>query len=71
MKFTIFFVYLNMRVISIITRSGGCEQDTIDEVYLDLADVAETMLAEAPPERFEAIYEEALKSHVLEQVCII
>lgn len=34
-------------------------------MYLDLTDVAETMLAEAPPESLEAIEEEALKSHVL------
>ncbi|XP_040362264.1 DNA polymerase eta isoform X1 [Rosa chinensis] len=52
-------------VVSILSRKGRCERASIDEVYLDLTDAAETMLAEAPPERLEAIEEEALKSHVL------
>ncbi|KAL6206239.1 hypothetical protein ACLB2K_023488 [Fragaria x ananassa] len=52
-------------VVSILSRKGRCERASIDEVYLDLTDAAETMLAEAPPESLEAIEEEALKSHVL------
>ncbi|XP_050371649.1 DNA polymerase eta isoform X2 [Argentina anserina] len=54
-----------MQVVSILSRKGRCERASIDEVYLDLTDAAETMLAEAPPESLEAIEEEALKSHVL------
>ncbi|XP_024197220.2 DNA polymerase eta isoform X1 [Rosa chinensis] len=52
-------------VVSILSRKGLCERASIDEVYLDLNDAAETMLAEAPPESLEEIEEEALKSHVL------
>ncbi|CAN6553648.1 unnamed protein product [Malus baccata var. baccata] len=52
-------------VVSILARKGRCERASIDEVYLDLTDAAETMLAEAPPESLEIIEEEALKSHVL------
>ncbi|KAM2792817.1 hypothetical protein PS2_004421 [Malus domestica] len=52
-------------VVSILARKGRCERASIDEVYLDLTDAAETMLAEAPPESLEVIEEEALKSHVL------
>ncbi|XP_058197567.1 DNA polymerase eta isoform X4 [Rhododendron vialii] len=52
-------------VVSILARKGRCERASIDEVYLDLTDAAEAMLAEAPPESFERIDEEALKSHVL------
>ncbi|XP_062012253.1 DNA polymerase eta isoform X1 [Rosa rugosa] len=52
-------------VVSILSGKGRCERASIDEVYLDLTDAAETMLAEAPPESLEAIEEEALKSHVL------
>lgn len=52
-------------MVSILSRKGRCERASIDEVYLDLTDAAETMLAEAPPESLEAIDEEALKSHVL------
>ncbi|KAK9937235.1 hypothetical protein M0R45_014038 [Rubus argutus] len=52
-------------VVSILSRKGRCERASIDEVYLDLTEAAETMLAEAPPESLEAIDEEALKSHVL------
>ncbi|XP_024157499.1 DNA polymerase eta isoform X1 [Rosa chinensis] len=52
-------------VVSILSRKGRCERASIDEVYLDLTDAAETMLAEAPPESLEEIEEEALKSHVL------
>ena len=44
---------------------GRCERASIDEVYLDLTDAAETMLVEAPPDSLEVIEEEALKSHVL------
>lgn len=60
-------VYRNAgsEVVSILARSGRCERASIDEVYLDLTDAAETMLAETPPENFEAIDGEALKSHVL------
>ncbi|RVX02628.1 DNA polymerase eta [Vitis vinifera] len=46
-------------------KEGRCERASIDEVYLDLTDAAEAMLAEMPPESLEAIDEEALKSHVL------
>ncbi|KAG5516124.1 hypothetical protein RHGRI_036989 [Rhododendron griersonianum] len=52
-------------VVSILARKGRCERASIDEVYLDLTDAAEAMLAEAPPESSERIDEEALKSHVL------
>ncbi|XP_068323488.1 DNA polymerase eta [Pyrus communis] len=52
-------------VVSILAMKGRCERASIDEVYLDLTDAAETMLAEAPPESLEVIEEEALKSHVL------
>lgn len=52
-------------MVSILSRKGRCERASIDEVYLDLTDAAETVLAEAPPESLEAIDEEALKSHVL------
>lgn len=52
-------------MVSILSRKGRCERASIDEVYLDLTDAAETMLAEAPPESLEAIEEEVLKSHVL------
>ncbi|GMY35061.1 dna polymerase eta [Fagus crenata] len=52
-------------VVSVLARKGRCERASIDEVYLDLTDAAETMLAETPPESLEVIDEEALKSHVL------
>ncbi|KAL6992115.1 DNA-directed DNA polymerase, partial [Sarracenia purpurea var. burkii] len=52
-------------VVSILARKGRCERASIDEVYLDLTDAAEAMLAETPPESLEKIDEEALKSHVL------
>ncbi|KAH7838232.1 hypothetical protein Vadar_023796 [Vaccinium darrowii] len=52
-------------VVSILSRKGRCERASIDEVYLDLTDAAEAMLAESPPESLERIDEEALKSHVL------
>ncbi|KAL3827725.1 hypothetical protein ACJIZ3_016527 [Penstemon smallii] len=60
-------VYRNAgsEVVSILARRGRCERASIDEVYLDLSEAAETMLAESPPERLESISEEALKSHVL------
>ncbi|KAJ7969409.1 DNA polymerase eta [Quillaja saponaria] len=52
-------------VVSILATKGRCERASIDEVYLDLTDAAETMLSETPPESLEAINEEVLKSHVL------
>ncbi|CAL5373964.1 unnamed protein product [Camellia sinensis] len=52
-------------VVSILARNGRCERASIDEVYLDLTDAAEAMLAETPPESLEKIDEEALKSHTL------
>ncbi|KAI3440286.1 UmuC domain-containing protein [Psidium guajava] len=52
-------------VVSILARTGRCERASIDEVYLDLTDAAETMLAETPPESLEVIDDEALKSHIL------
>ncbi|GMI90780.1 Y-family DNA polymerase H [Hibiscus trionum] len=52
-------------VVSILSRRGRCERASIDEVYLDLTDAAETMLAENPPQSLEKIDEEALKSHIL------
>ncbi|KAI3455786.1 hypothetical protein Pfo_012449 [Paulownia fortunei] len=60
-------VYRNAgsEVVSILSNRGRCERASIDEVYLDLTESAETMLAETPPERLEAISEEALNSHVL------
>lgn len=54
-----------LQVVSILARKGRCERASIDEVYLDLTDAAEAMLAEATPESLERIDEEALKSHVL------
>lgn len=50
---------------SILSRKGRCERASIDEVYLDLTEAAETMLAESPCESLEAIREEAYKSHIL------
>ncbi|KAL3523149.1 hypothetical protein ACH5RR_015983 [Cinchona calisaya] len=60
-------VYRNAgsEVVSILARKGRCERASIDEVYLDLTEAAEKMLAETPPESLEAINEEAVKSHVL------
>ncbi|KAM7500403.1 hypothetical protein LguiA_024817 [Lonicera macranthoides] len=52
-------------VVSILSRKGRCERASIDEVYLDLTDAAETMLAETPPESLEEIDEEVLRSHIL------
>ncbi|KAL1328379.1 DNA polymerase eta [Arachis hypogaea] len=52
-------------VVSILSKKGRCERASIDEVYLDLTDAAETMLLEMPPEAREDIEEEVLKSHVL------
>ncbi|KFK31611.1 hypothetical protein AALP_AA6G135700 [Arabis alpina] len=52
-------------VVSILAQSGKCERASIDEVYLDLTDAAESMLADAPPESLDSIDEEALKSHIL------
>ncbi|XP_062094815.1 DNA polymerase eta isoform X3 [Humulus lupulus] len=52
-------------VVSILARTGRCERASIDEVYLDLTDAAEKMLAEAPPEIFEPVDDETLKSHIL------
>jgi DNA polymerase eta len=52
-------------VVSILAKSGKCERASIDEVYLDLTDAAESMLADAPPESLELIDEEVLKSHIL------
>lgn len=56
---------MNSQVVAILARKGRCERGSIDEVYLDLTDAAETMLAEIPPESLEVIDEESLKSHVL------
>lgn len=55
----------NLQVVSILSRKGRCERASIDEVYLDLTDAAESMLSESPPEILEILDEEALKSHVL------
>ncbi|XP_018812733.2 DNA polymerase eta isoform X1 [Juglans regia] len=52
-------------VVSVLARTGRCERASIDEVYLDLTEAAETMLAETPPESLEVINEEAVKSHIL------
>ena len=53
-------------MVSILARKGRCERASIDEVYLDLTDVAEeAMLAETPLESLEKIDEEAPKSHIL------
>ncbi|XP_010494524.1 PREDICTED: DNA polymerase eta isoform X2 [Camelina sativa] len=52
-------------VVSILAQSGKCERASIDEVYLDLTDAAESMLADAPPESLELMDEEVLKSHIL------
>lgn len=52
-------------VVSILSRKGRCERASIDEVYLDLTDAAESMLSENPPEILEVLDEEVLKSHIL------
>ncbi|XP_019053685.1 PREDICTED: DNA polymerase eta isoform X2 [Nelumbo nucifera] len=52
-------------VVSILARKGRCERASIDEVYLDITDAAETMLSENPPEILESIDDEVLKSHIL------
>lgn len=52
-------------VVSILSIKGRCERASIDEVYLDLTEAAESMLSEAPPESLEDIDKEVLKSHVL------
>ena len=52
-------------MVSILSSKGRCERASIDEVYLDLTEAAETMLAQNSPESLEAISEEALKSHIL------
>jgi len=52
-------------VFSVLARKGRCERASIDEVYLDLTDAAETMLAETPLESLEVIDEEVVKSHIL------
>ncbi|PPS15899.1 hypothetical protein GOBAR_AA04679 [Gossypium barbadense] len=52
-------------VVSILARRGRCERASIDEVYVDLTDAAEMMLADNPPQGMETIDEEALKSHIL------
>ncbi|XP_020256660.1 DNA polymerase eta isoform X2 [Asparagus officinalis] len=52
-------------VVSILSSKGRCERASIDEVYLDLTEAAESMLLETPPEVLEEIDEEVLKSHVL------
>ncbi|XP_047330613.1 DNA polymerase eta isoform X2 [Impatiens glandulifera] len=51
--------------VSILATKGRCERASIDEVYLDLTEAAEAMLAETPPDSLDTIDEEALKSHVL------
>lgn len=56
---------IDVQVISILARKGRCERASIDEVYLDLTDAAETMLAMSPPESLDDVDEEALKSHIL------
>ncbi|KZV46344.1 DNA polymerase eta [Dorcoceras hygrometricum] len=60
-------VYRNAgsEVISILSRKGRCERASIDEVYLDLTEAAETMLTEHPNGLLDLINEEALRSHVL------
>ncbi|XP_010538637.1 PREDICTED: DNA polymerase eta isoform X2 [Tarenaya hassleriana] len=52
-------------VVSILSQKGKCERASIDEVYLDLTEAAESMLADKPPETLEVIEDEALRSHVL------
>ncbi|XP_054801326.1 DNA polymerase eta isoform X2 [Prosopis cineraria] len=52
-------------VVSVLARKGRCERASIDEVYIDLTEAAETMLKEASLENLDDIHEEVLKSHVL------
>ncbi|KAM7271461.1 hypothetical protein ACFE04_030675 [Oxalis oulophora] len=52
-------------VVSILSRKGRCERASIDEVYLDLTDAAQTMLVEIPPHTLQVMHQEVLKSHVL------
>lgn len=53
------------KVVSILSTKGRCERASIDEVYLDLTEAAESMLLETPLELLEEIDEEVLKSHIL------
>jgi len=41
-----------------ISKFSGCERASIDEVYLDLTHVAETMLMETSPESMQDFEEE-------------
>lgn len=59
------WTFIKLQVVSILARKGRCERASIDEVYLDLTDTAEAMLAETPPESLDEVDEEALKSHIL------
>ncbi|KAM7270694.1 hypothetical protein ACFE04_029908 [Oxalis oulophora] len=52
-------------VVSILSRKGRCERASIDEVYLDLTDAAQIMLAEIPPHTLQVMHQEVIKSHVL------
>ncbi|ERN14955.1 DNA polymerase eta isoform X1 [Amborella trichopoda] len=52
-------------VVAVLARKGRCERASIDEVYLDITDVATSMLLENPPEVLESVDEEVLKSHIL------
>lgn len=58
-------VFWILKVVSILSRKGRCERASIDEVYLDLTDAAQTMLMETPPESMQDFEEEVLRSHVL------
>ncbi|KAF9621314.1 hypothetical protein IFM89_019400 [Coptis chinensis] len=59
-------------VVAILSQRGRCERASIDEVYLDLTDAAETMLSKNPPEKLEAIDEEdgnKKRENVREWIC--
>nr|GEY27342.1 DNA polymerase eta [Tanacetum cinerariifolium] len=54
-----------INIVYVLARKGRCEHASIDEVYLDLTDAAETMPKETQLESLESIDEEVFKSHVL------
>ncbi|PWA98351.1 Y-family DNA polymerase H [Artemisia annua] len=58
-------------VVPILAIKGRCERASIDEMYLDLTYVVETMLKETPLESLESIDEEVLKSHILGLISIV
>lgn len=52
-------------MVSVLARKGRCERASIDEVYLELTEATETMLAETPLGSLEVIDKEAVKAYNL------